>query len=356
MRRPTIIVAILLAAAIGYVPVPVSAQGGDVAYRSIRTLIPIARAYLEPQGLQDASYDLLTADMSTMSSTYVTVLSGSVTVGEAGDAVTVHVTGQIAKVGETILYVADGGSDELWRIDDPTSPGSAVLEGSFSSGLTASFGITSQAGALYVVDRGTPGDLWRIDDPTNPGFGGPGGSSFPSGLVSNPNGITSHGGSLYVVGLWHPRRIMADRRPNGSGVGSSGRRVSIRSHRNPTGITSHGGALYVVDDTNDGLWRIDDPTNPGGAVLRKATRYLPPVYQTRKASRRRAVRSTWWTVLETNCGGSTISTNPGSAVLEGSSFHSGLSGAHVRYRTSIGAAPCMIRVARGTTEIEGVDI
>ena len=33
-------------------PVPVEAQGGDAIYRSLRTQIPIARAYLEPQGLQ----------------------------------------------------------------------------------------------------------------------------------------------------------------------------------------------------------------------------------------------------------------------------------------------------------------
>ena len=51
-------------------PMPVYAQGGDVAYRSVRTQIPIARAYLEPQGLQDADFDLLTSNLSTMSSTY----------------------------------------------------------------------------------------------------------------------------------------------------------------------------------------------------------------------------------------------------------------------------------------------
>ena len=83
-----------------------STQGGDVAYRSVRTQIPIARAYLEPQGLQDADFDLLTSNMSTMSSTYQTILSGAVTVGEAGDAVTVHVTGQIGWMGAA-LYVVD---------------------------------------------------------------------------------------------------------------------------------------------------------------------------------------------------------------------------------------------------------
>ena len=46
----------------------------------------------------------------------------------------------------------DSNDDELWRIDDPTAPGSAVLEGDFPSGLTDPAGITSQGGALYVVD------------------------------------------------------------------------------------------------------------------------------------------------------------------------------------------------------------
>ena len=143
-----------------------------------------------------------------------TILSASVTVGESGDAVTVHVTGQIGWMGAA-LYIVD--SDELWRIDDPTAPGSAVLEGSFPSGLGNPQGVTSHGGALYVVDKGGE-ELWRIDDPTAPGSAVLEGS-FPSGLTF------------------------------------------------PEGITSHGGALYVVDDVGDELWRIDDPTAPGSAVL-----------------------------------------------------------------------------------------
>ena len=29
------------------------------------------------------------------------------------------------------LYIVDSDGDELWRIDDPTNPGSAVNEGDF---------------------------------------------------------------------------------------------------------------------------------------------------------------------------------------------------------------------------------
>ena len=58
------------------------------------------------------TYDLLTSNFSTMSSTYQTILSGTVTVGEAGDAVTVHVTGQIGWMGAA-LYVVDVTGDRV---------------------------------------------------------------------------------------------------------------------------------------------------------------------------------------------------------------------------------------------------
>ena len=93
-RRVNIVVAGALLGFLLGLPVPVSvgAQGGDAVYRSIRTEIPIAREYLEPQGLQDAASDLLTTEgISTTSNTYVTIMSAAVTVGEFGDAVLVQV-------------------------------------------------------------------------------------------------------------------------------------------------------------------------------------------------------------------------------------------------------------------------
>ena len=94
ITRLTISAAVLLGLFLGLpVPVSVSAQGGDAVYRSLRLQIPLAREYMEPSGLQDAATDLLTSNFSTMSSTYQTIMSGSVTVGESGDAVLVHVTG-----------------------------------------------------------------------------------------------------------------------------------------------------------------------------------------------------------------------------------------------------------------------
>ena len=98
LNKPLILGFTLVALAVAYIelrlPGPVEAQGGDAVYRSIRTQIPIARAYLEPQGLQDAAYDFLISDMGFTSDTYGTVLSASVTVGESGDAVLVHVVGR----------------------------------------------------------------------------------------------------------------------------------------------------------------------------------------------------------------------------------------------------------------------
>lgn len=96
-RRNLTAGAILLVLLVGYVelrvPVPVGAQGGNAVYRSLRTEIPIAREYLEPQGLQDAAWDILTDGIQVTSATYVNVMSASVTVGELGDAVLVHMRG-----------------------------------------------------------------------------------------------------------------------------------------------------------------------------------------------------------------------------------------------------------------------
>ena len=332
-------------------PTPLIAQGGDAVYRSLRVQIPIERQYLEPQGLQDAGYDLLTSDMNIMSSTYVTVLSASVTVGETGDAVLVHVTGQFGLLFP--LYITDdaGSAERLWRQDDPTNPGGAVLVGLFPSGLDTPVGMTSHGGALFIVDLGG-NQLWRQDDPTNP----PGAvlvGAFPSGL-SAPSGITSHGGALFIVNrgpgvqrgeLW---RLDDPTNPGGAvevgefpaGLGRS------------TGITSHGGALFIVEyqfPYFNNLWRQDDPTNPGGAVevgpFQTGINALEGI--TSHGGELCAVDSffdTLWCLDDP--------TYPGGAVLAGFLPGSvndpkGLAGIRP-------VGPCVIRLARGTTEIEEV--
>ena len=349
-NRLTIMAAVLLGLFLGLpVPVSVGAQGGDAVYRSLRVQIPIERRYLEPQGLQDAATDLLTANFSTMSSTYQTIMSGSVTVGEAGDAVLVHVTGQIGRMGPT-LYVADDAGDELWRVDDPTSPGSAVLVGTFPSGLGDPSGITSHGGALYVLDS-LGDELWRINDPTAPGSAVLVGS-FPSGVpgLQGPSGITSHGGALYVVDntgdeLWR----VDDPTSPGSAVLVGTFPSGLSS---PSGITSHGGALYVLNSANvgDELWRIDDPTSPGSAVLEGS--FPSGIAQPS------GITSHGGSLYVSDSGSDELwriddPTSPGSAVLVGS-FPSGLE--TPKGITRIGDAPCMIRLARGGTEIEGLEL
>ena len=124
--------------------------------------------------------------------------------------------------------------DELWRIDDPTTPGAAVLEGSFPSGIGTRPASRRTAGSLYVVDAGSRADqLWRVDDPTSPG-------------------------SAVKKATFHP--------------GSRSRRASRRTTGRSTWWTSNG----------DELWRIDDPTAPGSAGHGRFT--FHPVSRTRQAS------------------------------------------------------------------------
>ena len=219
-------------------------------------------------GLQDAAYAILTADVSTMSSTYTTMMSATVTVGDADDAVRVDVTAYWAgwsgrcmwwttpamscgrwrgltirllpltraasrqdwiprkasrrTAGPSTWWIArttvvPPDANNLWRCADPTSPGSCTLQGNFPSGLPAPRGITSHGGAVYVVDAGVVDELWRCADPTSPGT-----------CVSQGN---------FPAGLAEPR-----------------------------GITSHGGAVYVVDVIPAELWRCTDPTSPGSCT------------------------------------------------------------------------------------------
>ena len=351
MRRPILLAALLFGLLVGYVelrvPDPVEAQGGDAVYRSLRVQIPIERQYLEPQGLQDAAYDLLTADTNIMSSTYVTVLSAPVTVGEVGDAVILHVTGRFGWM-ESVLYVVDFGSpDELWRIDNATTPSAAVLEGSFPSGLSNPRGITSHGGALYVVDDGSPDELWRIDDATTPS-GAVLEGSFPSGLQT-PQGITSHAGALYVVNERIPEAQLwrIDNATTPSGAVLEGSFPTGLS--DPRGITSHGGALYIVDNDGDELWRIDDATTPSGAVLEGS--FPSGLFNPQ------GITSHGGALYIVDNDGDEVwridnATTPSGAVLEGS-FPSGLFGP--LGITSVPAtAPCEIRIGRGATDIETV--
>ena len=344
----TICVALFLALVV-YVelrmPVPVGAQGGDAVYRSLRLETPLAREYMEPQALQDAAHAILTADSSTMSSTYQTILSGAVTVGESVDAVIVHVTAQLGWMGAA-LYVVDNSGDDIWQMAGPENPALAANQGSFPSGLTDPRGIASHGGAIYVADNGGD-DMWRCADPTSPGSCTNQGS-FPAGLTV-PSGLTTHGGAIYVVDdngndIWR----CADPTSPGSCTNKGSFPAGLTS---PNGIASHGGAIYVVDDNSDDMWRCADPTSPGSCtnqgsfpagltVPRGIASHGGAIYVVDDTS-----GDDMWRCADP--------TSPGSCTNQGS-FPAGLTSPNGI--TSIGDGPCDIRLARGMTDVETITL
>ena len=314
-------------------PMPVYAQGGDVAYRSVRTQIPIARAYLEPQGLQDADFDLLTSNLSTMSSTYQTILSGSVTVGEAGDAVTVHVTGQIGWMGAAIYAVDNDRATNCGGLTTrPNSRFGAVEEGDVSVRAYATpQGITSHGGALYAVDSKRPLNCGGLTIPTNPSV-----RRSWKVILFHPGlaGIAKrhHVARRSALRSWTPQARPIDYGglmiPTAPGSAVTGRRRFRPALRTPEGITSHGGALYVVNSS------VTVTVNCGGLTTRPNSRFgaveegdvsVQASLRSRKASRRTAGRSTRWTKRwRQNYGGSTIRRTPGGRRSWKAHFPSGL--------------------------------
>ena len=216
-------------------------------------------------GLQDAAHDILTADTSTMSSTYVTLLSGEVDVGEAGDAVRVDVTAQLGWMGAALFVVDDGGR-EIWQLESPANPALATNQGSFPSGLGEPTGVAFHEGAIYVVDNLLPQEeMWRCADPTSPGLCTSQGS-FPTSL-NGPQGIVSHGGAVYVGDSdATPNEMWRCADPTSPGLctsqGSFPSGIGFLQ-----GMASFDGAVYVVDSlTPDEMWRCADPTDPGACT------------------------------------------------------------------------------------------
>ena len=347
-RRNLTAGAVLLALIVGYVePLPVSAQGSDAAFNSLRVAERIQRQYLEPQGLQDADYDLLAADFSTMSPTYVALLSASVTVGEAGDAVTIQVVGRVVHRPSS-LYIVDIDGNELWRLDNPAAPDRAFLQGAFPAGLFQAGGITSHGGSLYIVDIGGPeGELWRLDNLAAPA-GAVLQGAFPAGL-SVPHGITSHGGSLYIVDidgdeLW---RLDNPAAPAGAVLqGAFPAGLSV-----PSGITSHGGSLYIVDIDGDELWSLDNPAAPAGAFLQGVF----PAGLSGPLSAPYGITSHGGSLYIVDTGDDELwsldnPAAPARAFLQGA-FPAGL--LEASGITSDGAE-CMVRLARGATELKAL--
>ena len=255
-------------------PVSVGAQGGDTVYKSLGVIGALrvgGTARFEGPvygvGPQDAASDLLTADVNVMSTTWVTVMSGSVTTRDAGDSVQLHLMGEFGLMNPVYLLgtsVTANTTSTLSRIDDPNDPAGGTMVGFLPSGVQA-HALASHSGSLYyIVSQSGTRTLWRIDDLSDPA-GAVMVGTLPSGVGST--GMTFKGGSLYIGGSSDPSTLwrfddLSDL-AGGTLVGTFPSGFIAR------GLAFHDGSLYVlarVSSSSSQLWRAEDPTNPAGAT------------------------------------------------------------------------------------------
>ena len=345
-------------------PVSVGAQGGEAVYKSLGVIGALrvgGTARFEGPvygvGPQDVASDLLTSSINVMSSTYVTVMSGSVTTSEPGDSVLVHVTGQFRQMDP--LYIVDS-NEKLWRLDDLEDPSSAILKGSLPSDFTSLGGMLSKNGSLYMINNGsTPKQLWRLTD-----FSDPSSATlvdtFPS-QISSVAGFTAHGGSFYILLTSRKLWSLDDLSDPSSATLVGTLPVWPSTYPSIAGFTSYGGSLWLTvrnsatntTSTNTRFYRIDNPSTPSVII---------------------DVGQTWATVS------ALVTFNEVVYALgfRGSNYTGAVSGFvsfpnldSSRSPMFIGILPagmstigdmaavnpmgdCMVRLARGTTEIEGV--
>ena len=142
-----------------------------------------------------------------------------------------------------------GFGNDLWAIPDLSDPGSAVLLGSFPSGVTRATGMTWDGTRLLVGDDlGT--NLWGAD-PSDPGSAVLLGD-FPSG-VGSPQGIAWDGTRLLVVDVRGAELWRADPSDPGSAV-LLGSFPGLRS--GPVGLAFDGTRLLVTDISDVSLWGL----------------------------------------------------------------------------------------------------
>ena len=212
-------------------------------------------------GLADAASDLVTATTSTMMATYQTIMSATVDVDEQGDRVLVDVTAQLGWMGAGLFIASTTG---LWELDSlDASPSSASFLGAFPAGITNQVGaIAIHGGVLYIGAIGGGDAMWSIADPTAPGSAVNRGA-FPGGINWNVSGLTSHMGVLYATNASSLLRIPD---PTDVTTGINEGNYPANPGSNVASIASDGVALYMVTNTGQ-LWRLDNPTNPGSAVM-----------------------------------------------------------------------------------------
>ena len=255
-------------------------------------------------GLADAASDLVTATTSTMSSTYQTIMSATVDVGEQGDRVLIHVGAQIGRMGAG-LYVSDTTDNMLWamvtpsdtatqlgtfatlavsdmatsdgalyllsrtvdalyRMPDPSSLGSLTMVGNFPSGLDDPRAMTDIGGILYIVESRF---LWKLIDKTDPGSATLVGELQSQGVGVTSLGVADIGGDLYYNENFNAARDLYRQ------VDPDDTSTAVLLGEFPSGLaqpramTEHGGDLYIVDRSGNELWVLEDLTSPGSATL-----------------------------------------------------------------------------------------
>ena len=290
-------------------------------------------------GLADACNDLLTADSSTMSSAYQTLITCTVDVDEQGDRVLIDVTAQLGAMGAGV-FVIDLSDREMWDGIDPTNPGLFESQGNFPAGLVNPRGATSHDGAVFIASST---GMWRCADPTSPG-GCISQGNFPAGLAS-PSSATSHGGAVFV-GDSNPGEMWRCADPTSPG-GCISQGNFPAGLVNPSSATSHDGAVFV-GDSSAGMWRCADPTSPGGCISQgnfpsgltgpsAATSHGGAVFVAD------ATDDEMWRCADP--------TSPGGCISQGT-FPGGLG--NPQGMTAVGDAPCDIRIARDTSDVETV--
>ena len=277
-------------------------------------------------GLADAAHDFLTADQMTMMSTPVTFLSASVTVDEQGDTVIVSVSGRWEWMGAG-LFVLDDTPDSVWTC----TLALVCTEASLPSGVGGARGIASSGGMLYVADFAPPDSVWTCTLAlvcTE--------ASLPSG-VGSVTGIAASGGMLYVTealaSVWTcTLALVCAESSLPSGFGGA------------RGITSSGGMLYVADNaTPDSVWtctlslvctEASLPSGFGSVAGITASGGMLYVADDDTPD------SVWTCTLALVCTEASLPSGVG----------------NVTGITASGDAPCEWRIARGSTEVESIDL
>ena len=282
-------------------------------------------------GLADAAHDFLTADQMTMMSTPVTFLSASVTVPEQGDTVIVSVSGLWEWMGAGLFVLDQAAPDSVWTCTLALT----CSEASLPSGVGFAAGITASGGMLYVADQAAPASVWTCTLALTCSE-----ASLPSG-VGAVTGITASGGMLYVADTTAPDSVWTctlaltcSEASLPSGVGAV------------TGITASGGMLYVADTTApDSVWTCtlaltcSEASLPSGVVgVAGITASGGMLYVADNA----IPDSVWTCTLALSCSEAELPSGVGAGAVTGI--------------TASGDAPCEWRIARGSTEVDSIDL